>query len=326
MQATKDKSLKDLGEFGLIGRIQERFPAPEGVTGIGDDCAVIPQRSGRDTLVSTDMLIEGTHFLRRDIPPYRLGWKSAAVNISDIAAMGGQPTATFLSVALPADLETGWMEEFLRGYADISRRFGVALLGGDTTASPDRICLNVAVLGECPSGAARLRSAARDGDLVCVTGSLGDSAGGLKAILEGVERDADVQALIDRHYLPLPRVAEGLRLAATPGVHAMMDISDGIGSDLKQILEASGLGAVIDVPALPLSPALRRVCARLGWDAAALATGGGEDYELLFTCTPEAERSLDVPHTVIGVIRDLPGIEWRGAEGPVAGFDHFRKL
>ena len=325
MHASKESNLSDLGEFGLIGRIRERFPAPEGVTGIGDDCAVIPQRSGRDTLVSTDMLIEGTHFLRRDIPPYRLGWKSAAVNISDIAAMGGQPTATFLSVALPADLETGWMEEFLRGYADISRRFGVALLGGDTTASPDRICLNVAVLGECPSGAARLRSAARDGDLVCVTGSLGDSAGGLKAILEGVERDADVQALIDRHYLPLPRVAEGLRLAATPGVHAMMDISDGIGSDLKQILEASGLGAVIDVPALPLSPALRRVCARLGWDAAARATGGGEDYELLFTCTPEAERSLDVPHTVIGVIRDLPGIEWRGAEGPVAGFDHFKK-
>ena len=326
MHASKESNLSDLGEFGLIGRIRERFPAPEGVTGIGDDCAVIPQRSGRDTLVSTDMLIEGTHFLRRDIPPYRLGWKSAAVNISDIAAMGGQPTATFLSVALPADLETGWMEEFLHGYADISRRFGVALLGGDTTASPDRICLNVAVLGECPSGTARLRSAARDGDLVCVTGSLGDSAGGLKAILEGVERDADVQALIDRHYLPLPRVAEGLRLAATPDVHAMMDISDGIGSDLKHILEASGLGAVIDVPSLQLSPALQRVCARLGWDAAALAIGGGEDYELLFTCTPEAERSLDVPHTVIGVIRDLPGIEWRGTKGPVAGFDHFKKL
>ena len=341
MHASKESNLSDLGEFGLIGRIRERFPAPEGVTGIGDDCAVIPQRSGRDTLVSTDMLIEGTHFLRRDIPPYRLGWKSAAVNISDIAAMGGQPTATFLSVALPADLETGWMEEFLRGYADISRRFGVTLLGGDTTASPDRICLNVAVLGECPSGTARLRSAARDGDLVCVTGSLGDSAGGLKAILEGVERDADVQALIDRHYLPLPRVAEGLRLAATPGVHAMMDISDGIGSDLKHILEASGplqgkpsghhpesplLGATIDVPSLPLSPELQRVCERQGWDAAALAIGGGEDYELLFTCTPEAERSLEVPHTVIGAIRDLPGIEWRGAKGPVAGFDHFKKL
>jgi len=316
------EKLSDLGEFGLIGRIRERFRAPEGVTGIGDDCAVIPQRSGRDTLVSTDMLIEGTHFLRADIPPYALGWKSAAVNISDIAAMGGSPTATFLSVALPAGLEAGWMEAFLRGYADISGRFGAALLGGDTTASPDRICINVAVLGECPSGTARLRSTARPGDLICVTDCLGDSAGGLKAILEGLERDADVQALIDRHYLPLPRVEEGRRLAATPGVHAMMDISDGIGSDLQHILEASGVGAEIDLPSLPLSPVLQRVCARLGWDAAALAAGGGEDYELLFTCTPEAEQALDVPHFVIGEMTAQGGL--RGLEG-LSGFDHFRK-
>ena len=319
MAATR---LADLGEFGLIGRIRERFRAPEGVTGIGDDCAVIPQRSGSDTLVSTDMLVEGTHFLRGDIPPYRLGWKSAAVNLSDIAAMGGRPTATFLSVALPADLEAGWMDEFLRGYADISGRFGAVLLGGDTTASPDRICINVAVLGECPSGTARLRSTARPGDLICVTGCLGDSAGGLKAILEGLEHDADVQALIDRHYLPLPRVEEGRRLAATPGVHAMMDISDGIGSDLLHILDASGAGAVVDVPSLPISAALQRVCRRQGWDAAALAVGGGEDYELLFTCTPEAEQALDVPHFVIGEMTAQGGLQ--GLEG-LSGFDHFRK-
>ena len=318
------RKLSEIGEFGLIGRIRDRFPAPEGVKGIGDDCAVLPQRSGRDTLVSTDMLVEGTHFLRADIPPYRLGWKSAAVNVSDIAGMGGRPTATFLSVALPADLEADWVDEFLRGYADLSGRFGAALLGGDTTASPDRICINVAVLGECPSGAARLRSAARPGDCVCVTGPLGDSAAGLKAILDGVERDADVQALIDRHYLPLPRVEEGLQLAATPGVHAMMDISDGIGSDLGHILEASGCGARIDVAALPLSPALRRVCARLGWDAAALAIGGGEDYELLFTCTPEAEKALAVPHTVIGTITAGTGLEWSGTGRSFHGFDHFR--
>ena len=333
MQATKGAQLSDLGEFGLIGRIRERFPAPEGVTGIGDDCAVIPQRSGRDTLLSTDMLVEGTHFLRDRVSPFQLGWKSAAVNLPDIAAMGGQPTATFLSVALPADLAAGWMEVFLRGYEAVSARFGAALLGGDTTASPDRICINVAVLGECPAGAARLRSTAQPGDLVCVTGTLGDSAAGLKAVLEGVEPDADIRTLTDRHYLPLPRVAEGLRLAATPGVHAMMDISDGIGSDLEHILEASGVGAVIDVPALPLSPALQRVCARLGWDAAALATGGGEDYELLFTCTPEAEKALEVPHTVIGAVTErrfrvksgMMDIEWRGAAGPVAGYDHFKK-
>ena len=330
--------LSDLGEFGLIAQIRERFPAPDGTTGIGDDCAILPQRDGRDTLVSTDMLVEGTHFLRDDIPPYDLGWKSAAVNLSDIAAMGGQPSGTFLSLALPADLDAGWVEEFLRGYSDISARYSTPLLGGDTTASPDRICINVAVLGECPTGMARRRSDARVGDLVCVTGTLGDSAAGLKAILEGVEHDADVQALIDRHYRPLPRVEEGRQLAATPGVHAMMDISDGIGSDLKHIIEASSrfgraatagaekepslrsemplqqhptetgkhFNAEIDPSAIPLSAMLRRVCDKFGWDATELAVSGGEDYELLFTVDPAAEPRLPVPHTVIGRITGSP--------------------
>ena len=312
-------TLAELGEFGLIDRIREMFPDPDGMTGIGDDCAILPQHNGQDTLVSTDLLIEGTHFLREHIPPYRLGWKSAAVNLSDIAAMGGLPTATFLSLALPADLSPDWVGEFLRGYADISARFGAALLGGDTTLSPHRICINVAVLGQCPSGAAHRRSDAQPGDLVCVTGTLGDSAAGLKAILEGIGRDADVQALIDRHYLPQPGVADGLRLAATPGVHAMMDISDGIGSDLKHILKASGVGAEIDTGKLPLSPALQRVCAREGWDAVALAVSGGEDYELLFTVAPEAEKALPVPHTVIGEITTASSA---GLSLP-AGFDHF---
>ena len=324
------RTLAELGEFGLIERIRERFPAPAEMRGIGDDCAVLPQRNGCDTLVSTDMLVEGTHFLRDDISPYALGGKSAAVNLSDIAAMGGKPVGTFLSLALPAGLETAWAEAFLRGYAGISERFGVPLLGGDTTASPDRICINVAVLGECPSDSARTRDAARPGDLVCGTGTRGDPAAGLKAILEGVARDADVQALVDRHYLPMPRVEEGLRLAAHPGVHAMMDISDGIGSDLQHILKASACGAEIDVPSLPLSEALKRVCARLGWDATELAICGGEDYELLFTVDPQADASLDVLHTVIGRIpekaRVKPGTtEWRGADRSFSGFDHFRK-
>ena len=351
--------LSDLGEFGLIAQIRERFPAPDGTTGIGDDCAILPQRDGRDTLVSTDMLVEGTHFLRDDIPPYDLGWKSAAVNLSDIAAMGGQPTGTFLSLALPADLDAGWVEEFLRGYRDISARFSTPLLGGDTTASPDRICINVAVLGECPTGTARRRSDARVGDLVCVTGTLGDSAAGLKAILEGVERDANVQALIDRHYRPLPRVEEGRQLAATPGVHAMMDISDGIGSDLQHILEASscqqtgmsssgggrvplkgyfraerglffcpGSGSPGDPDtSIPVSDVLRRVCDKFGWDATELAVSGGEDYELLFTVDPAAEPHLPVPHTVIGRITGSPvkpGMTDNNLIGE-SGYDAFKK-
>ncbi len=324
--------LSQLGEFGLIEQIRKRFSnIPDGVTGIGDDCAILPQQFGRDTLVSTDMLIEGTHFLRRDISPYDLGWKSAAVNISDIAAMGGHPTATFLSLALPATTTTEWTDEFLRGYAELSERFGVPLLGGDTTASPDRICINVTVLGECPSvrGALR-RDGAKKGDVICVTGSLGDSAGGLKAILDGVKRDPDVQRLIDRHYRPVPRVSEGEELRLNLGVNAMMDISDGLGSDLQHILDASEMDAEIDVTSIPLSLALKRVCTSQGWDPVELAVSGGEDYELLFTCTPQTEMLLSVPHFVIGKITDRARgdakINWRGAQRPIApGFDHFKK-
>ena len=230
------KKLKELGEFGLIDRIKSVIRIPEGMTGIGDDCAVIPQGNGVDLLVSTDMLVEGTHFIMDDIRPYRLGWKSAAVNLSDIAAMGGLPVATFLSFALPEGLDSGWTDEFFQGYNDISNRYHCVLLGGDTTASPDKVCVSVAILGRCMSGKAIMRSGARDGDKICVTGYLGDAGGGLKVILEGARRNSDAQALIAMHYQPIPRVEEGLKLAVTEGVHSMIDISDGIGSDLRHIL------------------------------------------------------------------------------------------
>lgn len=315
--------LSELGEFGLVGEISRGFTVPEGVTGIGDDCAVIPQRDGTDTLISSDMLVEGSHFLMDDISPYRLGWKSAAVNLSDIAAMGGRPTATFLSFALPENLDAEWVREFIRGYRDISLRFSCPLLGGDTTSTPDRVCVCVTVLGECRHGASRLRSYAREGDIVCVSGPLGDSAAGLRLILNGAERDALADKLIERHYLPVPRVDEGIALAAVEGVHAMMDISDGVGSDLRHILKASGAGAEIDIAQLPLSGELREVCSREGWDPAELALCGGEDYELLFTVSPEAESSLPVRHYAIGRIVSGDGILWKGGDGDYQGFRHF---
>lgn len=314
------------GEFGLIGWIREQFKVPDGVLGIGDDCAVIPQRDGLETLVTTDMLVEGSHFLLEDIAPYSLGWKSAAVNLSDIAGMGGKPVGTFLSVALPKTLDDSFMEGFIRGYKDISDRFGCPLLGGDTTASPDRLCINVTVLGACEAGRSRKRSAAQPGDLVCVTGPLGDSAAGLKLVLERVTNhettDSEEETvLIERHYRPVPRIEEGLKLAATPGVNAMMDISDGIGSDLRHILEESGVGARVDVRSLPLSAELRPLCARRGWDPVPLAAGGGEDYELLFTCRPGT--IVPVPHTVIGEILSAPGLRWEGTDRDFTGFRHF---
>lgn len=311
--------LSDIGEFGLIRGITDRFEVPDGITGIGDDCAIIPQMDGLDTLVSTDMLVEGSHFLLEDVSPHDLGWKTVAVNLSDIAAMGGEPVGTFLSIALPRSLDTSWVDAFIEGYREISTEYGVPLLGGDTTASPGRLCLNVAVLGKCPHGSALTRNAARIGDLICVTGTLGDSSCGLKAILEDVERSEEVRYLIYRHYLPKPRVNEGAALRKCCGVHSMMDISDGIASDLLHILEASGVGAEIDETSLPLSDELLSVSTRNGWDAVEFAVSGGEDYELLFTMAPGTVPPL--PFHVIGRVSEGNGIHWSGRDH--IGFRHF---
>ena len=318
--------MQQLGEFGLIDRIRKMTSVPDpSWVGIGDDCAVIPlspETGGApasDLLVSTDMLVEGTHFLMEDISPRQLGWKSAAVNISDIAAMGGKPIATFLSLALPKTLPEQWMQEFMEGYNGISEKYGAALLGGDTTCSPDRICINVTVLGTCPRGKARLRSAARPGDLVCVTGTLGESAAGLRLILGGQKGAAP--RLMDRHYTPTPRVEEGLALSCLPGVHAMMDISDGVGSDLRHILDESGVGARIDTGKLPISNELQALCSEKGWDPKELALSGGEDYELLFTMDPQ--ETPDIPYTVIGEITANPTVTWEGGSRDYMGYKHF---
>lgn len=314
--------LRELGEFGLIEEIKQGIEVPQGYLGIGDDCAVMPQKSGMETLVSTDMLIEGTHFLMDNISAYRLGWKSAAVNISDIAAMGGRCTGSFLSFALPKGLGKEWTDEFFRGYKEISSLYGCPLLGGDTTSSPDRLCISVTVTGEAPAGKSVKRSNAAIGDLICVTGNLGDSGCGLKIILEGSGRDADAEKLIARHYLPMPRVKEGMEIAAA-GASAMMDISDGIGSDLRHIIEASGVGAEIDTSMIPLSNELKSKCAEYGWDPLELAISGGEDYELLFTISEENAKKIDFNHFVIGKIISGDKIIWRGSERDYMGFRHF---
>jgi len=330
--------LSDIGEFGLIEMIRRAGD------GIGDDCAILPQESGLDTLVSTDMLIEGTHFILDKISPFDLGWKSAAVNISDIAAMGGRPHSAFLSLALPKDTSVSWIEEFIKGFRDISDKFGVTIRGGDTTGSKGLMCINVTILGDCPSGKALRRDTARPGDLICVTGTLGDSAAGLHAVLsDSAAGPRPLQGcfslqvnpakhLIERHYRPVPRVREGIVLRQTAGVHAMMDISDGIASDLLHILAESHVSAEVDTSRLPLSADLKAYSKDAGLDPIQLAATGGEDYELLFTVAPESESSITLPHTVIGRILPIspsatseatPALSWIGNNVHALCFQHF---
>lgn len=314
------------GEFGFIDFIRSNFPDPEGTTGIGDDCAVMPSGEG-ELLFSTDLLMEGVHFLRNESSPEDVGWKAAAVNLSDIAAMGGTPVATFLSIALPKDAQGEWADRFIEGYTEISRQYDVPLLGGDTTSSLRDIAVNVGVLGRCPSGRRLMRNGAKVGETIYVTGPLGDSAGGLQAILKGIERTEDVTRLICRHKRPIPRIEAGRILMESGKAGAMMDISDGIGSDLRHIMKASGVGAVIDLERLPLSPELVSVCKEQGWDIYELATSGGEDFELLFTAAAGLENELDIAVYPIGKIVSGNELSWRFSNEPMDrdfdGYKHF---
>lgn len=318
--------MKSRGEFGFIDYIKTNFPAPEDVTGIGDDCAVMPSGDG-ELLFSTDLLMEGVHFLRDESSAEDIGWKAAAVNLSDIAAMGGTPVATFLSIALPKDAQGDWAERFIEGYAQISRMYDVPLLGGDTTSSLRDIAVNVGILGRCPSGKRAMRSGAKPGETIYVTGHLGDSAGGLQAILKGIDRNDMVQTLIARHKRPVPRVNEGRALMDSGKVGAMMDISDGIASDLRHIMKASGVGAVVRLDRLPCSRQLLDVCKEHGWDIYELATSGGEDFELLLTGPEGLENELDIPLYPIGHISSGNELKWtidnEEADQKFIGYKHF---
>ncbi len=337
----------EIGEFGFIERFRPLFESLNGAgtCGIGDDCAVMPF-GDEDLLVTTDMLLENTHFLRAGISPYDLGWKTLAVNLSDVAAMGGTPVASFLSVGIPSGIGVEYMDEFMRGYRDLSSLYRVSLAGGDTTRATGEnalLALNVAVVGRSPHGAAIMRGGARPGDAVCVTGTLGDSAAGLEMIIAAggnitsSTRTAgfpgSAASLLEKHWRPRPRVEEALALAATGAVRSMMDISDGVASDLKHILKASGVSARVDIDALPLSAPLKEYAAATGTDAVAMALGGGEDYELLFTAgEKDAERiaaEAAVKITRIGTVTEGESgiVRWcRGGEeikDDYMGFDHF---
>lgn len=288
--------LQNIGEFGLI----EEYIAPEfkelvkkHVTGIGDDCAIIPINDTISHIHTTDMLIEKTHFLKDKITPYQLGFKSLAVNLSDIAAMGGSPIGSYLSIGFPKDIEVEWIEQFMKGYKALSQQEEVPLLGGDTTSSEDKIVINVGVTGEMETHRIKKRTAAKTGDLICLTGEVGDSAGGLQVILKDLPVDEFAEKLLQQHLKPYPHVSEGKWLSRFDGVHAMMDVSDGISSDLRHILKASRRKGIVDLERIPLSKALTEYSSEHDLDALELGVSGGEDYVLLLTIDPNDYEEID---------------------------------
>ena len=312
-----------MGEFEFIADIRAAFSGIGDTTieGIGDDCAIIPIGGGEAIVTTTDMLIEGIHFLRDAITPEQLGHKSLAVNLSDVAAMGVRPTATLLSIALPADCTEEWRERFMDGYRALSERFGVALIGGDTTASTSGIAINVTAIGRGPVTNLKRRSTAQAGDIIAVSGPLGNSAEGLRNILDGNSSTPAAH----NHLCPTPRVNEGAWLGTRPEVHAMMDLSDGLASDLRHILHESSLSATIESTAIPAPYGVER------------AVCGGEDYELLLTVGHEqfdtlrhAYRELfDAELTPVGKITDATtgDITWLESGTQITpswrGFTHF---
>lgn len=310
-------------EFGLIGFAARLFADVDrhGWEGIGDDCTVLPIGGGEVIALTTDMLVEGVHFLREAATPQELGRKALAVNLSDVAAMGLRPVATLLSVALPKGAENEWACGFIEGYSDLSHREGVALVGGDTTSSKQGIAINVVAIGRGPASHVKRRSAACVGDAVFVAGELGASSLGLADILAG-RADTPYAAV---HRNPEAQTAEGVWLGGRDEVHAMMDLSDGLASDLLHILRASSCGAEIDVGAVPA----------VGGDVRA-AVCGGEDYKLLLTAASAQAEALQCDYKerfgrelyrVGSIVAAEPRIRWmeRGAEihPDWHGFVHF---
>ena len=314
-------------EFDLIDRYFVR-PTPQAVLGPGDDCALLAPAPGMELAITTDMLVAGTHFFV-DTDPYQLGWKAAAVNLSDLAAMGAQPRWLLLAGSLP-NADEAWIAAFAGGLFACAERFGANLVGGDTTRGPLNLCLTA--LGEVPQGTALRRDGAQVGDDIWVSGQPGLASLGLAQLQGRVElAEALASRCVDALQRPVPRVALGLTLRDGRLAHAAIDVSDGLLADLGHIAERSSVAAevcVAQLPSLPagVDPALARDC----------QLAGGDDYELVFTAAPAARASiatlaatLDLPLWRIGQIVAGSGtvrlLDHAGAEVPLArkGFDHF---
>lgn len=327
-------ALSSLGEFGLISRITAgAFAQDSVVTGIGDDAAVTVLSEGMLLLTSTDMLLEDVHFCRAWHDPYRLGRKSLAVSISDIAAMGGLPRWALLSLAIPANLPLDFIDDFMRGFLGMASENRTSLIGGDTCSSRSGLTISVTIMGEQYPDMIVRRSGATPDDDIWVTGTLGDAALGLKMVEQGGPEVDDffVSRLLD----PSPRVSVATALAEAGLVTAMIDISDGVLADYGHIAEQSSVGGRICLDDIPLSAGFRLQVSRLPVTTCQLALSGGEDYELCFTANrSNREKIVDcvkkcgIAVTRIGIVTNSTGVavvnhDGRPYDMQTKGFSHF---
>jgi thiamine-monophosphate kinase len=331
-------------EFALIERLRRRFgrTGPSVAMGIGDDAAVITPPKGRQLVMTTDLLTEDVHFDPRTASYEDIGYKAAIANLSDLAAMGARPEYALVSLACPSTCSTSDVHRLYAGMMEACRPYRVALIGGDTSASPRGLFLSLTLTGSVPSGRALLRSGARAGDRLYVTGTLGDALAGLRLLTRHRGMAARVPSsarrfLLDRHRRPvahpnLGQILSGHRLAT-----AAIDLSDGISGDLRHLCEQSRVGAELDAALLPISLALRAYARASRMDPLALALQGGEDYELLFTVPPSKEPALlratrrtGRTLTRIGMIHPRAfGLRLRDRSGqlrplPATSYEHFR--
>ncbi|MCL1980510.1 MAG: thiamine-phosphate kinase [Proteobacteria bacterium] len=312
------------------------------IKGIGDDCAVVAKDGRLVWLLTMDTIIEGVHFDLAFHPPEKLGRKLVSVNVSDIGAMGGQPVFALLSLGMPKTFESFWFKAFAKGLADGCREYGCLLIGGDTVASPQGFNCTLTVIGEAVAEQVIFRSGARPGDMVWVSGSLGLAAAGLELLKRKLDRaGGDFGPLVAKHLDPIARVGLGRCLGESGLAHAMMDLSDGLATDLSHLCKQSGVGARIAAWELPISPALIEAARLTGADPEQWAVCGGEDYELLFTAPAEAHgrllelgRQCGLTLTPIGTVTEGEGVvlRRRRADGTCEeqgiayqGYDHFRR-
>ncbi len=324
-----------LTEKALIAQIRRmaRPASPAILTGIGDDCAVLRLLPGLESLVTTDFTLEGIHFRRDWHPAESVGHRCLARGLSDIAAMGGEPVAAFLSLALPRDLPQSWVGRFARSLVTLAEKYGVTLAGGDTAESPNGILADIIVVGTAPKGKAILRSGARSGDRVFVSGELGGSSAAVLQMRIWRTRSKSWKKLnprdYPRHFFPEPRLELGRILREKGLATAMIDTSDGLSTDLAHICEESGVGAELEAELIPRAR-VDKPAREVELD---LALHGGEDYELLFTARPGKRipaHIAGVPLTQIGVITRRQKIFVNNSKGvgyelEPRGWEHFRK-